>query len=188
MTDGVRIRSVEGRDRPALDHLMATLQDHERGLDPAMLAPAAGMASPHMAHLLEAATRTGGIALIAEDAQTQATLGMLIGLIETDDGAFLIEEARRVGRITDLVVTAAARGRGIGTALIRAAESHFRALGLRYVHIGVLARNTAAQAVYGAAGYRDWLHLMVRRLDDDGERDGDGDQAPSPSGSACAGS
>lgn len=122
------------------------------------------MADSHVAHLLAEAARHEGIALIAEDAASADPLGFAIAHAETDAGTFLAEDARRVGRLTDLFVTEAARGRGIARALIKACEDHFRALGLRHMQIGVLARNTRAQRLYEAAGYRDWLHVMTRDI------------------------
>jgi ribosomal protein S18 acetylase RimI-like enzyme len=144
-----RIRAGTDADRPALERFMAGLQAHERTLD---------------ADLLAEAARHEGIALIAEDAASGDPLGFAIAHAETDAGTFLAKNARRVGRLTDLFVSEDARGRGIARALIAACEDHFRALGLRHMQIGVLARNARAQRLYEAAGYRDWLHIMTREI------------------------
>jgi ribosomal protein S18 acetylase RimI-like enzyme len=143
---------------------MSALQDSERTLEPAMLRPGADMAESHVAHLLETVTAHDGLALIAEDPETGAPVGMLIGHVEQDPGTFLEDHARRVGRVTDLYVVPQARRRGLARALIAAAEDHFRALGVTRMQIGVLAGNTRAQALYRAAGYRPWLQIMDRRI------------------------
>jgi len=159
-----RIRPATEADRPALVRFMAGLQAHERGLDPDLLAEPAAMAESHVAHLLAEAARHEGVALIAEDVPSGAPLGVAIAHAETDAGTFLAEDARRIGRLTDLFVTEHARGRGIARALINGCEDHFRALGLRHMQIGVLARNAGAQRLYESAGYRDWLHIMTRTI------------------------
>jgi len=164
MTSGVRMRHARPDDRPALVRFMAALQDNERGIEPDVLLPGAEMADSHVAHLLDIVARHDGVTLIAEDEATGEALGFLIAYVEEDHGTYLVQEARSVGRVTDLFVVPAARRRGLAHGLIRAAEEHFRALGIQYMQIGVLAGNVGAQAVYTGAGYRDWLHLMMRKL------------------------
>lgn len=52
-----------------------------------------------------------------------------------------------------LVVAAAARGYGIGTAMIRAAEQWAREFGVMRMTLGVFAGNDRARSLYGALGY-----------------------------------
>lgn len=54
-----------------------------------------------------------------------------------------------------ITVARAARGRGVGTALIRAAEERARAWGVRKVTLGVLAENEAARRLYRRLGYEE---------------------------------
>lgn len=159
-----RIRPARDTDHPALVRFMAGLQAHEPTLDPDLLAEPEAMADSHVAHLLDQVAHHDGTALIAEDPASGNPLGFAIAHAEADAGTFMADDARRVGRLTDLFVTEDARGRGIARALIAACEDHFRTLGLRHMQIGVLARNTRAQRLYEAAGYRDWLHIMTRDI------------------------
>jgi ribosomal protein S18 acetylase RimI-like enzyme len=66
---------------------------------------------------------------------------------EIDDGPV------EFGLVGDLVVRAEYRGRGIGTALLEAAESHSRAHEVRWLRIGVLADNEVADRMYEAMGF-----------------------------------
>lgn len=66
---------------------------------------------------------------------------------------------RRAGsgrsRIYSLVVATAARGQGLGEALVAAAERETRALGGTAVSLEVRADNVAARALYAKRGYRE---------------------------------
>lgn len=63
--------------------------------------------------------------------------------------------ARPVLNVHDLAVTAAWRGRGIGTCLLEAATGHARARGCCKLTLEVLSRNPAA-ALYRRAGFRPY--------------------------------
>jgi GNAT superfamily N-acetyltransferase len=57
------------------------------------------------------------------------------------------------GHIGDVVVAREARGRGVGTALLSAAEGWARARGYRFITLNVFLDNTGARSVYERAGY-----------------------------------
>ncbi len=61
----------------------------------------------------------------------------------------------RVGRISDLYVTPAARGSGVGASLVRAVVEHFAGDGVDTIDVEVQASNTAARAAYAGWGFRD---------------------------------
>jgi len=67
--------------------------------------------------------------------------------------------------VSDLMVRTAHRRRGIGRALLDAAEAYARAAGAAVLRINVLARNDGAAALYGRAGFADRLHQLSKRLD-----------------------
>jgi ribosomal protein S18 acetylase RimI-like enzyme len=64
--------------------------------------------------------------------------------------------------ISDLVVLAASRRRGIGRALLGRAEAYARSLGMGTIGIGVMAGNREARALYEARDYRE-VHVELRR-------------------------
>lgn len=57
------------------------------------------------------------------------------------------------GHIADVVVAREARGRGVGTALLTAAEGWARARGYRLLTLNVFVDNTEARTLYEKAGY-----------------------------------
>lgn len=66
---------------------------------------------------------------------------------------YVRSEERAFALISELFVVEAARGRGIGKALIAVCEDWARARGLNVVMINVLRDNRRAEAVYRAAGF-----------------------------------
>ena len=60
-----------------------------------------------------------------------------------------------VGEVKRLYVRPAARGTGMGGALVRAAIAQARASGYRELKLDTLASMTAARALYGALGFRE---------------------------------
>jgi GNAT superfamily N-acetyltransferase len=70
------------------------------------------------------------------------------------------------GEVESLVVAAAERGTGIGTALLTAARQELRRLGCTYWSVSVMEANSAAVRVYERAGFRPWLRELAAPLDD----------------------
>jgi ribosomal protein S18 acetylase RimI-like enzyme len=67
----------------------------------------------------------------------------------------LLHRATSVGRITGIAVTPSVQGRGIGRALLRAAEGHFRMQGLARIEVTSGPLHTAAYPFYRRLGYTD---------------------------------
>jgi GNAT superfamily N-acetyltransferase len=84
--------------------------------------------------------------LIAED-----DLGCRLGFIHvTEEQDYY---AGACGHIGDVVVAREARGRGVGAALLAAAEQWARTRGYRLLSLNVFIDNTEARSVYERAGY-----------------------------------
>jgi ribosomal protein S18 acetylase RimI-like enzyme len=66
--------------------------------------------------------------------------------------------------LDDLYVRVAARGRGLGGALMKGAEALGRALGVRYLYLHVEPENTAAQALYARHGLVRTDSLIMDKL------------------------
>lgn len=78
---------------------------------------------------------------------------------------FAMEYYGRDGFLDDLYLAPAARGRGLGTALMDTVEREARALGVRALHLEVGRDNARAKGLYAARGFRDNdRQLLTKRL------------------------
>ena len=106
---------------------------------------------------VDPATELGEIRTIVESG-----LGWLA---ERDGAAVGMVLARRrgprVGRITDLYVTPAARRTGVAGALLRSVAGRFAADGVDTIDLEVMASNAAARAVYARLGFRDEVLVLA---------------------------
>jgi GNAT superfamily N-acetyltransferase len=78
---------------------------------------------------------------------------------------YIRQDARRHDWITDLIVAEGMRGRGVGKALLAAAETFAGDRGLKHILIGVVAGNTATDGLYAATGYRTYAVERLKTLD-----------------------
>jgi GNAT superfamily N-acetyltransferase len=102
-----------------------------------------------------------GVFLIAESA------GAAVGwaaVYEHQAPAYVVPEERRCAVICEAYVDAAVRGQGAGRALLSACEAWARDRGLDVVHIGHLAGNARASAVYEKAGFAPYVVLRRKKL------------------------
>jgi GNAT superfamily N-acetyltransferase len=67
---------------------------------------------------------------------------------------FVLHRPSPIGRITALVVDASARERGVGRALVVAAETALARLGCRTIEVTTNVRRTHAHAFYRRLGYQ----------------------------------
>jgi hypothetical protein len=77
----------------------------------------------------------------------------------------LDQDPREQAYVSDLVVVARQRDRGIGRALLSRAEAHARAEGAPALGIDVLARNTGALELYRELGFSDYLVQIKKELE-----------------------
>ena len=67
----------------------------------------------------------------------------------------VLHRATPVGRITGIAVRPSVQGRGVGRELLRAAEAHFRALGLERIEVTSGPTHVGAYPFYRRLGYVD---------------------------------
>ncbi|PKP76258.1 MAG: hypothetical protein CVT81_15735 [Alphaproteobacteria bacterium HGW-Alphaproteobacteria-3] len=157
---GVVLRRVCPQDRPALIHLMGALNDFEAAIEDNRADASA--AEGHLDWVQDEIERLGGVTLVAE--LQGAVAGFLCYTLEEDPGTFVRPEWRRHALIWDISVAEEARGRGVGQALLEAAEEEARAAGVGEIRLYVLEVNTRARRIYEEAGYRNYERLMSKRL------------------------
>lgn len=72
----------------------------------------------------------------------------------------------RVGEVESLAVAPAARGRGVGTALLDASREHFRGAGIEFWSVAVVEANSSAIGLYERSGFGSYYRHLLGRLDD----------------------
>ena len=91
--------------------------------------------------------------------------GVVCGLIALDFMYYLPLDTTTC-RITALVVTPTAQGRGLGRQLLREAERRARAAGAARIELTSGSQRTDAHAFYKACGYSDGTVRFIKRLGD----------------------
>jgi Acetyltransferases len=76
------------------------------------------------------------------------------------------DRAHRYGIVEDIVVDERARGRGVGTRLMRAAQAEMRAAGMEHAILESGIRNASAHAFFRREGYREAAIMFLKRLGD----------------------
>ena len=91
------------------------------------------------------------------------SIGYLLGVY-----VFSLEHGGLTAEVDELFVTNDSRGKGIGAALLAAAEAEFRRVGCTNVSLQVGRRNEVARAFYARQGYtdREGFDLLEKSLDD----------------------
>jgi GNAT superfamily N-acetyltransferase len=147
-------------DYSALRACFVELQTWEQSLEPGLPAPEEA-ADPYLAEVFRNCAENSGRIFLAE--ADGAVVGFICVLAKVlpsaDDGI------APYAYISDLVVRAAHRGRGIGRELMMRAESFAREFGAKQLKVGVLVRNEATHAFYRAGGFRDYTVQLVKLLD-----------------------
>lgn len=138
-------------DVPGVLACIEELQDFERGMEPT-LRPGAEMSHAYLAYITQRCGETGGRILVAESESDGGIVGFVsVWTHVQPDGPDEPPEA--YAYVSDLVVLPAARGRGVGRALLAAGEDFARGEGAGRLRIGVLAQNVAARALYADMGF-----------------------------------
>lgn len=88
--------------------------------------------------------------------------GYALGLTSTWPPLF---RKTRVGEVLELYVDPAARGLGLGKALLTVLTEGLRARGVEVLRAPVAAKDEVSLARFEAQGYRPWQHVLERRQD-----------------------
>jgi ribosomal protein S18 acetylase RimI-like enzyme len=143
------VRAAAASDRAALEACFIQLQKDERAYE-WNRRPGESFAPAYVDGLYRQCRESQGLIVVAEsDSQV---VGFVCVLARTVSGD-MIEQDQERAYITDLVVLPGYRERGIGTALLAAAEAHAAQAGAQTLMVGVLAGNTPAWQLYLRLGF-----------------------------------
>lgn len=147
-------------DLAGLRACAVALQDYESGLDP-RFPDGQSIVDAYVPDILERCKTYQGKIIIADvdgDVAGYAMIWSSVKSEEIEDGDF------ETARLADLAVLEKFRRRGVATALIEAAEDYARERGATCLHIGVMAANRRALALYDSCGYAPFSMKLEKQL------------------------
>ena len=140
----------EKSDRSGVRECLIELQDYERGLDPRMPTGKA-IVDTYVPNMLRLCQRCSGKLLVADVDGEVAGYGTILAKVKSDE----IEDGdMEYGLVSDLVVLQRFRKSGIGRKLLEAAEAFARERDVKWLRVGALASNEAAQDLYASMRFR----------------------------------
>ena len=144
----------------ALRDCVIELQDYERELDP-RLPSGLDIVDEYIPQMMQRCKSCIGQVLVAElDGNVAAYVTILtkVSSGELEDGDI------EYGLVADIVVRQTFRGKGIGRALLKAAENYAIDHDVQWLRIGVLAANRSAKELYSSLGYSNLFVEMEKDL------------------------
>jgi GNAT superfamily N-acetyltransferase len=155
----IEIKPFSQTDSEAFLSLARELQGYETQFYD-LMKPADEIGPWYLDLVKEYAQKEDGTILVAwEEDRIVGYASIFTAVVEDGKGD---EIAYTYAHIGDLVVTAAARGRGIARQLLDACEEYARRAGRTELRIKVLAENKRAHDVYREFGFDD-LHIDMRK-------------------------
>lgn len=156
----VLVRGARREDVPALVRLrLANAERHVQLAPHLYRLPDETVVGEHFEQVLAAGS--GTLVSVAEAAGEVA--GMVGVVLLTDPPAHQILIPRRAAEVHTVVLDGH-RGRGVGTALLAAAEHTAAERGVRVLYAGIFAPNTDAVRFSSSAGYTHRGTLLSKRL------------------------
>ena len=159
MTPMIRLFSEE-TDRAAAVRLFDELNRHEFAISPDRLTDSE-TAEACVVEMIDEIAK-GAVAMVAE--MDGVVAGVMLWKAAVDQ-PYMDEAVKHYGRVEDIVVSLAFRGRGVGQALLVAAERLTREAGMTRLKLTVLSGNEVAVDAYGRFGFRDYARVMVKDFD-----------------------
>jgi ribosomal protein S18 acetylase RimI-like enzyme len=146
----IAIREYDpSRDAKALRQCLVELQDFERDLDP-RIPEGDDVADGYLDLLFRRCRQFEGVVLVAE---ADAAVVGFVAVWTRYQSSEPNDDPSEHGFVPDLFVSSSQRGRGVGQALMRAAEERARAAGAKALFLSVKAGNAGARAFYRAEGF-----------------------------------
>jgi len=147
----VTIRGYREEDRERLAELFDDFQDYLVALDPLRrLRRVPGYGEEALARTLDEVREKRGLFAVALDGET--IVGFVVGILQEQKNRRDVIDSMG-GRVTDLYVDSAYRGRGIGTLLMQHIEAYFRMNGCDVAQVEVFVPNAPARRLYEKFGY-----------------------------------
>jgi ribosomal protein S18 acetylase RimI-like enzyme len=162
----IELRSASLDDVPSLAPLWKAMVEHHGHLVGdrwPVLAPEEAWSRRREQYVAWLTDETGFI-LIAEGDGADRPVGYLACRLLQAGPTFDLGDVR--GDVDSLVTAEAARGHGVGSALLEGCRAELRRRGVRYCSIGVVEANTRAIELYERLGFQPFVRSMLARIDE----------------------
>ena len=150
----IRVRLAEMEDAGRVNALYRALAELHKAARPDVFASLAADTMPVAAALIG----DNGLILVAED-ESGVVQGMIMGKVRGYRG-----QPAQILWIDDLIVEDAARGKGIGSALLQAARDYGRQQGCTRLELNVWAFNETAVRFYEKNGLQVQRYILEEQL------------------------
>lgn len=154
------IRPYEPRDAGSVRECIVALQAYERELERDRAEATAAFAEDYLERTLRACRERRGEVLVAE-VEGEVAGFVCYWMMRIENPITTLTECAYVA---ELAVLEAFRRRGLGRALLRAAEAAALRQGAATIRIEVLAANAPARDLYAAEGFRPFEMLLTKPL------------------------
>jgi len=154
------IREYRPEDAAATRACIIELQDFCKQIDP-HIAAGNTVVDKYFAYLQKRCAETEGKIYVAEN--DHEVIGMVCVFARVQSVA-ADEEDYEYAHISDLVVLAANRHKGIGRSLLKRAEEHARSKGAKILRIGTQAGNALARDLYLGYGFQEQAVMMQKEV------------------------
>ncbi|WP_187399809.1 GNAT family N-acetyltransferase [Micromonospora sp. AP08] len=166
---GLTVRPASVADVPSLVELRLANAEAHVALDPETYrVPQREAVARHFAAMLAGEARRDGV--LVADAHDGRVVGMIEVLRQSDPPEHQILRPEPSAQV-HTVVLPDARGRGVGSALLAAAQRWANDRGIAYLSAGIHHRNIDAVRFYRRHGYTDAGVSLGRRVDQVGGAD-----------------
>ena len=159
------IREYLFEDAHQVEECIVELQDYLKSIEP-KIAEGKKMAEQYLKYLLTKCAETKGKIFVAE--ADNRIIGMICVYSQVKSDS-LDEEEYEYAYISDAVVLAAHRKKGLGLALLKHAEEYAKFQGAKLIRLSVLAKNIAARKLYAGYGFQENLMILEKRINLDDE-------------------
>lgn len=155
------IRPATAADVPAVLPMVQAVCNFHRALEPARYDFVPDIAQRYASWLPKRAADQNSVFFVAQDANTPALLGFIVGEVLDEIPIYTV---RRYGFVHDLWTESNARRRGVGRALVESAVARFAEMGVTQVRGDTAAANSAARALIVKLGFAPTAIQMLKTL------------------------
>jgi ribosomal protein S18 acetylase RimI-like enzyme len=156
----VTIRPFRPDDEPACRTCIVELQEAERAID-TRLRRGEDMADEYLCQMHERCAQYDGTIIVAEGDRSVLGLALLLACVPFES---LDEPLGTYALVAELIVLERARRRGIGRALLAAAEEVAVSKRATELRIAVLSGNTSARRLYRNYGFLPYIETLAKPL------------------------